>query len=273
MGLGISLSQAVFPLTNSVFIAEYGWRSTWVLWSVAETIVFIPLTLLFVNNVPLHSETNTSDSPGSRLPVLTRRDSTFTEATRSYRFWLLMYCVLQPSLINTGIVYHIHSIVEGNGLPRLFAPAFLSSKALFGLPASFLSGFLAERCSPHYLLAMSYVLQAALLALLSVPNSRLAVLAAGACLGSAAMLGNIVLGVLLPLLFGLKAQGSIQGIVMTGAGVASAAGPAVFAYLFDAYHTYRPVLLFSIPLAFSCIGCSLWLTHYRALHYAPAKQF
>ncbi len=52
MGLGFVASQALVPQFNSSIISIYGWRTCWAYWGALLTVVFVPLSQMFVVNKP-----------------------------------------------------------------------------------------------------------------------------------------------------------------------------------------------------------------------------
>ncbi|MFA7744945.1 MFS transporter [Salinicoccus roseus] len=163
-----------------------GWRFAWQFWGFALLLIFVPIVWIFIRNTPekmgvspdgLRLNTSSDEeNEGGDIHVL--EDScTLKEASRTLSFWTLLICVGIPSMVNTGITFHIVSIFKENGLEMGASAMVLSLMAMVGIPMSFVSGLITDRIRTNYILVMIFLIEIILLLFLNnVTTYALAIL-------------------------------------------------------------------------------------------------
>lgn len=268
MTLGSFTSAMLFPIINTWLIDQWDWRFAWQFWGVLLLVIFVPLALFGVRNKPeqvglkpdgFASSADKKYKPlmGSTVLKEAEEDWTLKEAKQTRAFWAILICVGIPSMVNTGITFHIISIFGTNGLSPAIAAMVLSLMAMVGIPMSLVSGVITDRIPTNYLLVAIFVIEIILLILLLVTNSIWIAILFGTIWGIANGLERISLNVIWPNYFGRKYIGSINGVGVTVTVIGSSLGPLPFGIGYDLFHSYVPVIL--ITLIFPLIGiiCSL----------------
>src|SRR5699024_4086935 len=81
-------------------------------------------------------------------------------------FWLMLFCVALPALVNTAITFHLFRIFQEHHLGMGMASLTLSLMAFIGFPVTMIAGFVLEKVSVHIVIGLSFVGQLAFLTLL-----------------------------------------------------------------------------------------------------------
>ncbi len=266
MALGGTLSSAGIPLINTWLIKAYDWRLGWQVWGILLWVIMVPAAWFLIRNRPEDlglrpdnavyfaakglTETSATHFPSSS-GVFEEEDAwTVREAMGTRTFWLLMFCTAIPSAINTGLTFHLSSIMHGTGFSFEMAPVMaaivLSTVAIVQLPFNFVAGFLADKYKVHYLMVVAFIGQFLSLALLLNVNSTSLAIIFGVLCGISTGFYAINSGVIWPSYYGRKYLGSIRGMAMTAMVVGSAFGPLPFGFAYDLFNGYREILLFSM---------------------------
>ncbi|WP_416147526.1 MFS transporter [Salipaludibacillus sp. HK11] len=263
-------SAMSFPLINNWLIQTWDWQFAWQFWGIALLILFVPVALFGVRNrpedvglVPDGIVTKEDELTGGKLGINipeTEVSWQLNEAIKTRAFWMILICIGIPSLVNTGITFHIISIFGSNQIGPEVAAMVLSLMAVVGIPMSLVSGFITERIKTNYMLVMVFVIEIILLLLLLVLTNYIIAVIVGIVWGMANGLGRIATNIIWPDYFGRKYIGSINGVGVTMGVAASSLGPLPFGIGFDLLQSYTPVLLASLTFPIIGIICSFLAT-------------
>ncbi|WP_307893022.1 MFS transporter [Bacillus swezeyi] len=275
MAVGSFASAALFPVLNAWMIEKWNWQFTWQVWGFLLLFFFVPAAFFGVRNRPedigLLPDGSMDDGDAHQdiamrpnRPIA-EEDWTLKEAMKTASFWYVLICVGIPALVNTGITFHLLSILGENSLSPQTAATVLSLMALIGFPISMVSGFILEKIKTNLLLAFIFIMEMILLLLLLATKSIAAAILFGVVWGMANGLERITLNIIWPNYFGRRYIGSINGIAMAVMVVGSAFGPLPLGVGFDFFHSYTPVLLLLMILPGAGFICAL-------LAKKPVKQ-
>ncbi|MYL36127.1 MFS transporter [Pontibacillus yanchengensis] len=279
MAVGGFVSSALLPPLNTWLIDVFGWRNAWLFWGILLLLVFVPLVYFFVRNQPKdigevpdgNPKKKSSDEMDANPNVeINEKSWTLREAMKTRAFWLILFCVSVPALVNTGVTFHMVSIAEGKGLTKEVAALVLSLMAFVGFPVTFLVGYLVDRISVHYLLAITFVGHIfALLVLLQVGSWTGAVIY-GVMWGLVNGFERIVLNIVWPNYFGREYLGSIKGLAQTVMVVGSAFGPLPFGLFYDWFGGYQQIIwiMMIFPLIAAIFSLLSPKPTYEAYHSA-----
>ncbi|GEP88111.1 MFS transporter [Staphylococcus cohnii] len=226
-------------------------------------LLFIPIVWLFTYNkleelklLPDGKKVTTNKNSKDNNTIL-EESWTLKEATKTNTFWMLLICVGIPSMVNTGITFHIVSIFNDNGLNASSAAIVLSLMAIVGIPMSFVSGIITDKIKTNYILLTIFIIEIGLLLLLNnVLTYSLAILF-GIIWGIANGLERIGTNIVWANYFGRKYVGSINGIGSTMLVIGSSLGPLPLGLGHDIFQSYS--LTIYIMILFPIIGlvCAL----------------
>ncbi|WP_191566434.1 MFS transporter [Metabacillus idriensis] len=244
--LGGLISSAAFPVLNVWLIDSFGWRTSWQILGLLVVLVFTPLAFLFIRNKPEDIgllPDNHQVTTGTEKPLLEKDISwTVKEAMKTRAFWLLLFCVAIPAMVNTGLTFHLVSIFAGKSLTPEMAAAILSLMALIGFPITFLTGFLLERIKVRYMLIIIFSSEIMSLYLLQQVDVFYTAVIFGVIWGINVGMERITTGIIWPNYFGRKYLGSLSGISMAMVVTGSALGPLPFGIAFDWLGGYEEIL-------------------------------
>ncbi|KGP90094.1 MFS transporter [Pontibacillus chungwhensis BH030062] len=248
MAIGGFLSSALLPPLNTWLINDFGWRTTWMVWGVALAVIFVPLAIFLVRNQPKDIGEIPDGTPKhhdlQQNPNVEVNEENWTlkEAMKTRAFWLILFCVSVPALVNTGVTFHLVSIVQGKGLSDEIAAIVLTLMAVIGFPVTFIVGYLVDRVSVHYVLAITFAGHIIALFILLQVSSTKGVIVYGIIWGFVNGFERIVLSIVWPNYFGREHLGSIKGIAQTIMVLGSAFGPLPFGLYFDWFGGYEGIL-------------------------------
>ena len=261
MMLGSFSSAMLLPIINVWLISEWGWRFAWQFWGFALLLIFVPIAWIFIRNTPEEMglspdglRLNTSsdeENEGGDIHVL--EDSwTLKEASRTLSFWTLLICVGIPSMVNTGITFHIVSIFKENGLEMGASAMVLSLMAMVGIPMSFVSGLITDRIRTNYILVMIFLIEIILLLFLNNVTTYALAILFGVIWGMSNGLERIGTNVVWSNYFGRRFVGSINGVGSTMVVIGSSLGPLPFGLGYDMFGSYTFIL--TLMVVFPVIG-------------------
>ena len=230
-GIFVSFGFSAAPLGINILINRFGFLDTILLLSVTCGFGMALLGWLFFRDRPeecglfMDGSTKAKASEHATTP---ERDSTLSDAVRSYNFWIFCLGMCSSSLIVTGFTFHIDSIAQTSGLSRTEAYSIFLPMSLVSVVSYFLSGWASDRMSLKYLLiTLLASLSIGCLGMLAFEThwSRIIVII---CFGVQGGLWGCLSLVTWPRFYGRKHLGAISGLFMSCQVFASAVGPPVF---------------------------------------------
>lgn len=251
--LGGLVGAAVFPPLINVLIDSYGWQIAWRLIGLVLFFFFMPIAYCFVRNRP-EDIGQLPDGLKIESPRLTEKLSgvsqeeeswTLAEAIRTTAFWCILTCGAIPAMINTGITFHIFTILGDQGIDRMAISLVLSVVPIASFLCSLLSGFIVERIKANQMLSLTFVLSIATPIILMFAQSYAAVILFAVVWGIAQGFMTVPLGIIWPNYYGRKNLGSIQGVTHAALVAGSALGPFLFGWSYDLFGNYSIILVVS----------------------------
>lgn len=259
MMLGGFASSTLFPPLNAWLITSFGWETTWRILGYAILIIFVPLVYFFMRNKP--EDIGLKPDNAGNVPEITGSENkvadvswTLREAAGTRQFWLLLLCVGIPAMVNTGLTFHLVSIMTGSGLGIGTAAFVLSLMAAVGFPITMLAGFILEKVRVHYVFAFVFAGQFIFLITLLLTNSFTIAVVFGLLWGMTGGIERICISIVFPDYFGRQHIGKIKSIATTVMVVGSAFGPLPFGIAYDMFGSYHEILL--LTLIFPVLGAA-----------------
>ncbi|SET67301.1 Sugar phosphate permease [Natronincola peptidivorans] len=252
MALGGVLGSAAIPPLNNWLILQFGTAIAWRVWTFLLIGFMAPISWVFIRNKPedigllpdgevIGTKEALTDAEREKQPL----DFSWStqEAMKTRAFWLMLFCMVVPSMVNTGITFHMVSIMEGKGFNSTFAASLLGLTAIIQFPFTFLAGYLADRIKVHYIKAINFIVFLIAIGVILYGSSKELLMAYAVFNGVFVAFDSVTTGVLWPNYFGRKHLGSIRGIAMTAMVVGSALGPLPFGFAYDILGGYKEILL------------------------------
>jgi sugar phosphate permease len=249
--LGGVAGSALIPPLNTWIIETYGWRTGWMTWAGLLWIVMAPAAYFLIRNRP-EDVGLTLDNERHIHLVKTRNfqistDSwTVREAIKTRSFWLLLFCVMIPSAILTGLIFHQVSVMDQVGISAQSTAAVLSIMALIRLPTVLVAGQVADKVPPRYLQAGSMAWLLITMITLYFTDTFQMALVYGTLAGITMAFGAMASGVIWPEYYGRHNLGSIRGVTMMAGVIGSALGPLPYGFAYDLFGGYSQALALSM---------------------------
>jgi MFS family permease len=200
------------------------------------------------------------DLDKSTSPFFSETNWTAQEAMGTRSFWLLLFCVMIPSAINTGLIFHQISIMNHVGVSVEAAAGVLSIMALIRLPLVLVAGQIVDRIPTRYIQTGSMVgLLISMIALYFTRSIHMAMFY-GVLMGITMAFEILVGGVIWPEYYGRSYLGSIKGMTMMAGVIGSALGPLLYGYAYDINGGYMEALVFSMVFPIMGIIAALMAT-------------
>ncbi|MFP3358282.1 MFS transporter [Planococcus sp. SIMBA_143] len=260
--LGAMVGSAVFPLLNVWLIETFDWRIAWMLLGASVLVIFTPLAFLLIRNKPedigLRPDGEVIPEGETAEKSLSADISwTVKEAQKTRAFWLLLFCVATPALVNTGITFHLVSIFSQQSLTPEAAATVLSLMAVVGFPVTFLAGYLLDKIEVRWMLVALFAGEIIFILLLQQATVLSLAILFGVVWGVVSGIERVTLSIVWPNYYGRQYIGSISGIAMAIMVIGSALGPLPFGLFYDFLGGYDEALSFLLIIPALAIVASI----------------
>jgi len=265
LALGIIFAGAgasgVMVLVLTLLISLLGWRTGEMIVGIGQLAACIPLALtvrhrpqemglLPDGEPPAPGEALTSPPPeavggeGGGGGMGQEEGFSMGQALRTRSFWLLAAALVLTYVGGLAVIIHVIPYLDESGGFTEEGAAMIAMGVPFGsLVGGLIFGWLADHLSKRWLLAVSWTLQGLGILIFAAVHSpwqaAVFLVVFGPALGGAFTL----LPALLPEYFGLRAFGTIQGLLMTAATLGGFVGPILAGGVYDVTDSYRPAFL------------------------------
>ena len=277
------------PLTQ-LFIAQWGWRSAWLMLAGVMFLLGVIPCALWVRRQPedlglaVDGDSPTADiaaSPNANPPAVTNppvvslsnhaptaadketpaveiaveeRSRTLRDAARTPAFWIALASLFLGSNAMAGPGLHLVPYLTERGLNATAAVGAISVMATAGAAGAILSGLAADRISPRWLMVALYLVGATALLLLVRTDTLAETYAVVILMG---LIGTGV-NTLAPLMwaanYGRGSLGAIHGVGRASQVLGFAVGPLASGIAYDSTGTYREVFLALAGVALIAAG-------------------
>jgi len=239
---GVGIGTALLPNLAGIAVAQLGWRAAYFGLGVAVILIALPAAYFALD------ERRTT---GMTVAQQDLSGPTALDALKSREIWLLAAAFFLSTLCASGLLAHVVSLLADSGVPASQGVAAISVAGISLVAGRILSGVLVDRFPSAFVAAGFFSAQAVGIAILLLGSSGLAV-AIAACILVGLGLGAEVdlLGFMLSRLFGLRAFGTLYGILFGVFMLANGLGPLIMGRAYAAFGGYSVALLiFEVALA------------------------
>ena len=266
MGIGGVVGAAVIPPLNNYLINSLGMSNAWRFWTLALLLFMAPVGWFFVRNKPgniglkidgLNEEKEDSVS-NKFAPRVHMSDDPWTlkEAMRTKEFWMVIYLIVIPAMINTGITFHMVSIIFEKDFGSAFAAYILSITSIVKFPLTFLGGYLLDRVKVRLVKGFNFIFLITAILLIIKADTKAAFIIYALVHGTFMAFDGVSTSVILPNYFGKKHLGSIRGFFSTAMVIGSALGPLPFGLAYDYFNGYTEIMLIVLILPILALGAA-----------------
>lgn len=242
---GIGLGYAYVPLLLQFLIDRSGWRSGYLALGAVELAVAVPLALLVLRESPAAMGLKPDGALTGPEPRATSRNVGFSvpEILRRREFWMLLGIFLVLSFVLNGMLSHLVPMLVDRGMESGTAAAVASLEGVTVFFSRIFIGFLIDKFFAPRVGVVFFALSAfgiGMFALGAVDTTAfVAVILIGLSLGAEID----ILAYLASRYFGLRAYGTVYGLLFAAVLVGTATGPFIFGLGFDLSGSYDTVLV------------------------------
>lgn len=253
------------PLTSRL-VSEMGFRDAYmilgmIIWAIIFFLV-VPVIksspgdigLLPDGEVPGSVEKNpTKGFPRVIDSIGTEVQMNFKQARKTLNFWLLISALFLTSFGISSVNQHLVPLLTDKGLSLDSAVRILSFFAAASILGRLISGYVVDKLVSKYVVIAFYAAFALGTTLLIFGDTNQAIYLATLFLGLALGAEFDLMAYIVGEYFGFPSFGEIFSYIFIAFVVGAAIGAPVFGYVFDITHSYNPVLLICVFLAFLAI--------------------
>ncbi|MDQ7747409.1 MFS transporter [Hydrogenophaga pseudoflava] len=265
-GVGMGVGTVLAPMITQGFIGQYGWRGAYIhlsLWAAACGALACILIFLPRNHRPLAR----SEGTGHKSSVL---GETVSEALRSGRFWLLSAVILVVSASSLGVSIHLVSLVTDLGVSASDGARVAAVTGVGVVLGRLVCGVVLDMYPAPRIAALSFALASAGTVLLAsgAPSGFASVALCGLMVGFAIGAEGDFIPFFVRRYFGLRAFGSIYGLLFFAFAIGGLLGPVAFGASFDGTQSYaQPLWVAATGLALAAVAVlRLGPYHYASPH-------
>ena len=256
LGLTMTISSAMVamvPVGLSFTIAQWGWRTAWIVSASTVAMVVIPLAWFGIidrpSSVGQHPDgLDPHPDPQKRAAVRPSMDR--SAALRTRAFWVLAAASGGSAMLSTGLNFHQISLLGESGFSQTEAAIMFLPQVIGTSVGSPVMGVALDKIGARFAPLVALLLLSVTLLLASQVSTLPAVICYAVIFGLMSGTMRTLGAALVPKWFGLDHIGSIQGALMFIGVLASAAGPIAFSVTASATGSFRSTALLwaALPL-------------------------
>ncbi len=253
--VGTGAGQFTFPILASFLIAGFGWKNAFVFMGSAALILLL-IIAQFLRRDPESAGFPSAAGPGEGINSQDQGMS-FSRALKTPELWLI--CLVNMLMVSClmSILIHIVPHVRDIGVSPHRAAGVLSAIGAVSMAGRFASGLAIDRIGSKRIMGVCFGLLMISLVWLTRADA-LWKLYSFACIYGIAHGGFFTaISPIMVELFGIRAHGSLFGLVVFFGTTGGALGPILTGHLFDLNHSY--ILAFKLMLVVSGIAFGLLL--------------
>lgn len=224
--LGFQAQEALFPISFTLIVAAYGYRTGWLVAAASLVVIALPLIVLLLR------KERTPQGRGEVKPATTR-DWTRAEVIRDPLFYAICTGVLAPPFIGTTLFFHRDHLAEFRGLGDATMGAGIPVMAALTVVFALITGRLVDRFSASRLLPVVMIpLSLGSLAVAAL-DGALGVIVFFGLFGISYGFATTLFGSLYPEVYGTRHLGSIRSVTQSAMVFSTALGPWITGALID----------------------------------------
>ena len=262
---GGSVGMIVMAPVVQFVIANWDWRTAWVVLSITMLCIGVIPSALFIRRQPedmgLAIDGEDTRTPASR-GADARRDEPqvpLGEVIRTPAFWVIIVSLFLASSAISGVGLHLVPHLTQQGLSPTAAVAAVSVMAISGAVAALVSGVLAETVSVKLLLILAYLLGAVSMWTLIHADTLAETYLFAVMQGFLGTGVNTLAPIMWASYYGRRSLGGIFGMSRAAQVCGFAVGPLVSAVVFDSTGSYQGAFI-SLGLVAILSSLLLWAT-------------
>ncbi|MBV9887162.1 MAG: MFS transporter [Acidobacteria bacterium] len=265
--LGLGLGGVVAPILVNYLARSLGWRPALELIGAAIAIILVPTGLWITRSNPSDRGIDPKQfgeaSTENKAALRTTAAAGVTQAVRTVSFWLILLGSTLAIGAIGAVIQHFILFLKDSGHSATVASRYLSILLTASLGGRVVVGYIADRFSKSFIMAIFYFLIGASVLLLAYPQSTAAIWAFAALFGFSMGADYMLIPLVVSENFGTASLGKILALIIMGYSVGQWAGPWFVGHMFDTHHNYD--LAWKLIAIFAMVGSTLiYLTFIRS---------
>lgn len=249
---GTAIGQALSPIIADWLITDFGWRSAFFWLGIGWGGIALVLLIFFFYDIrdvdkgrAAKQQAAGAPAQAHSLPGLTLR-----EGLRDSRILRIGAANLILPLVGSGVSLHMVPIVTEAGLDTSTAAKIAATAGIAGLAGKIVTGWLLDRFQGNLIPVLSFAIAAlGYFLFLNLLDSTAALTLGAMILGYASGAGFQVTTYLISRYAGMRAFGTIFGLIGSVMMLGSAIGPTIAGFVYDQTGGYAALLMTAIPVA------------------------
>ena len=260
-GGGNGVGSTLVPILAAAVLSTHGWRWAYVAVALAVLLVGVPVLLWGLRDPPRYAATG--------APAPAPAGLTLTEAVRTPAFWLIVVAIASGGGCLTAVFSHVVPLLGERHYGIAAGTAVLGVFALVCAAWQIATGAILDRAASPQVVAPMFLFAVGGLAVLELAQGQRALLAAGAMLGIGLGSQYGAMPVFVARYFGLRAFGSIIGVMYSAVILAQGLTPILLDHAFDVQGTYRNAVAVIGTCLAAAAGLLLLLPPFRTAQAVP----
>ena len=263
--IGSGLNAGLAPTVAQLITDHHGWRAGYIGVGAACFVVAFPAVVFLLREPPTSAKSQAmAPIPEADLPGVTTG-----HALRTGKFWLLLVIMFLAMAPVQGLLSHAVALLTDRGVPPDTAVSALAGVGIVTILSGLSVGFCLDRFFGPYVGAACFALSLIGMALITLnapmPWPFIGVLGCGVTIGVELDLIGYYIG----RYFGVRSYGAIYGFVFPVLPISVAFGTATMGAVFDAEHSYTPMLIVFVVMLAAATLMTLMLGDYA---YPPRAR-
>ncbi|MBW2513014.1 MAG: MFS transporter [Deltaproteobacteria bacterium] len=262
--VGTGAGQLIMPLTASLLIAGFGWRTSMVVIGIFGMILLVLISrLLHRDPEEMGFASREETIPKIDVKVLGGMDLSFGQAVRTHQFWIIF-------IVNFAVVYcllitlvHIVPFARDLGVSATKAAGVISTIGGVSMFGRFATGIFIDRYNSRLAMIFCFVLLITTLLWLQVADELWMIYLFAACYGIAHGGFFTAISPIVAEYFGISAHGVLFGAIVFSGCFGGSVGPILAGHIFDVTGSYSPAFWLSTFIALLGLGFILFLKPIR----------
>ena len=249
---GVGLGVIIVPKLSAVLIDKVGWREAYFVLAVLVLIIAWLPVALFVREPPALARATSSRLNRNVTDVLP--GAAPRAAFGAWQFWALTVAFFLGVMAINGTLTHVVALLTDRGIPLEAAADALILAGIAILFGRILVGLCLDVFRGPYVAICFFILPMIGIALLGSGAGGIIPLAGAVFCGLGIGAEIDMMAFFVSRYFGLKAFGTVYGLMFAIFNIGTTIGPALSGLSFDRFHSYGPVfIVYEVALAITCV--------------------
>jgi MFS family permease len=254
--LGLGFGGVAAPLLVNYLARTLGWRHALELIGAAIALVLVPTGLWITRSNPSDRGIDPKQfgeaSSANKVTPPAATSAGVAQAVRTAPFWLILLGSTLAIGAIGAVIQHFILFLKDSGYSATVASRYLSILLTASLGGRVVVGYIADRFSKSFIMAIFYFLIGASVLLLAHPQSTIAIWSFAAIFGFSMGADYMLIPLVVSENFGTASLGKILALIIMGYSIGQWAGPWFVGRLFDSHHNYD--LAWTLIAVFAMIG-------------------